>query len=71
MAPKKSKAKAQAEVVADLAKGWKKCKLAESKVAELVDNRTVHTKVHMKSSCSAILWSVVLPYPLLISSALF
>ena len=49
MALKKSKAKATTEVVNNLAKGWKKCKMAKSGIAELVDDRILQT-------CAVIQW---------------
>ena len=43
MAPRKSKAKAQVEEVADLAKGWKRCKMTKSEVLELENNKILQS----------------------------
>ena len=44
MAPRKSKAKAQVEEVADLAKGWKRCKMTESELLELENNKILQSR---------------------------
>ena len=44
MAPRKSKAKAQVEEVAVLAKGWKQCKMTEFEVLELENNKILQSR---------------------------
>ena len=51
-ASKKSKAKAMTEVVENLAKGWKKCKMAKSGITELVDDRILQTRAIIQWRCA-------------------
>jgi hypothetical protein len=44
MAPRKTKGKGQVEEVADLPKGWKKCKMLESDVLELENMKILQSR---------------------------
>ena len=87
MAPRKSKAKTQVKEVADLAKGWKRCKMTESELLELENNKILQSRAVIQWRAVeeedhpyegthevvffAILWSAVLLFPFLSSFNLF
>jgi len=50
MVPRKSKGKA--EVVENLAKGWKKCRMSESGITDLVDECLLQTRAVIQWRCT-------------------